>query len=256
MKKKKFFIIGILLIVIIIVICLINNRNKNKYEEYGKDKQNIENTNTENNEDNSNIASDTQENNLEETQESMELQNHEENLHDNNVSEQTVKSSVSSKVKIEDNKVNKITQDKNTNTVSTEKNNNESTKNNNAITSNDNKEKKQNVKKIDLSKYDYYKEGLNGSYIGFIENQTEIDKLKSLIDEVIAEFGYKNMKISIDKSLSKNGTPYFTANRTNVQNLIYDSEGFSIYYYAVKEYFISNDGEESYFQTRSYIDVR
>ena len=44
--------------------------------------------------------------------------------------------------------------------------------------------------------------------------------------------------------------------RYNVENLVYDTEGFTIYYYSVKEYHISTDGTATYFQTRSYIKVR
>lgn len=117
-------------------------------------------------------------------------------------------------------------------------------------------EEKNEQKKIDLSKYDYYEKGIDGTYKGFIYDEAEITKLKLLIDEAINSFGYKNMKIIVDSSLAKDGTRYFTANKTNVENLVYDSEGFNIYYYAVKEYFISADGVEKYFQTRSYIKVK
>ena len=83
-----------------------------------------------------------------------------------------------------------------------------------------------------------------------------MNKLKNLIDSSISNFGYKNVKIVEDSSLAKSGVRYFTANKTNVDNLVYDSDGFGIYYYAVKEYIISKDGTESYFQTRSYIKVK
>lgn len=117
-------------------------------------------------------------------------------------------------------------------------------------------EQKEETKKIDLSKYDYYENSLNGSYKGFIRDDAEMSKLKSLIDTSINEFGYTNVKILQDSSLSKSGLRSFTANKTNVENLVYDSDGFTICYYAVKEYHISRDGTENFFQTRSYIKVK
>lgn len=113
-----------------------------------------------------------------------------------------------------------------------------------------------NQSKIDLSKYSFYEKLADGSYKGFIPDQAEINKLKSLIDSSISNFGYKNTKIVLDSSLAKNGAKYFTANKTNVDNIVYNSEGFSICYYAVKEYLISTDGTEKYFQTRSYLKVK
>ena len=47
-----------------------------------------------------------------------------------------------------------------------------------------------------------------------------------------------------------------TANRTNVENVVYDSEGFTVCYYAVKEYHIAADGTETLFQTRSHIKIK
>lgn len=117
-------------------------------------------------------------------------------------------------------------------------------------------EPKVETKKIDLSKYDYYEESINGSYKGFVRDDAEISKLKSLIDTCISEFGYTNVKIVQDSSLARSGLRSFTANKTNVENAVYDSDGFTICYYAVKEYHISNDGTESLFQTRSYIKVK
>lgn len=115
---------------------------------------------------------------------------------------------------------------------------------------------KEETKKIDLSKYDYYENSLNGSYKGFIKDDAEMSKLKTLIDTAINEFGYTNVKIVQDSSLPKSGLRSFTANKTNVENLVYDSDGFTICYYAVKEYHISSDGTETLFQTRSYIKVK
>lgn len=117
-------------------------------------------------------------------------------------------------------------------------------------------EPKVETKKIDLSKYDYYEESINGSYKGFVRDDAEMSKLKSLIDTCISEFGYTNVKVVQDSSLARSGLRSFTANKTNVENAVYDSDGFTICYYAVKEYHISNDGTESLFQTRSYIKVK
>lgn len=102
-------------------------------------------------------------------------------------------------------------------------------------------EPKVETKKIDLSKYDYYEESINGSYKGFVRDDAEMSKLKSLIDTCISEFGYTNVKIVQDSSLARSGLRSFTANKTNVENAVYDSDGFTICYYAVKEYHISND---------------
>ena len=117
-------------------------------------------------------------------------------------------------------------------------------------------ESKVETKKIDLSKYDYYEESQNGSYKGFIKDNQEMNKLKSLIDTCIGEFGYKNVKVMQDSSLPRSGLRSFTANKTNVENAVYDSEGFTICYYAVKEYHIAADGTETLFQTISYIKVK
>ena len=112
------------------------------------------------------------------------------------------------------------------------------------------------TKKIDLSKYDYYEESINGSYKGFIKDTAEMSKLKSLIDNAICEFGYTNVKVVQDSSIAQSGLRSFTANKTNVENAVYNSNGFTISYYAVKEYHISSDGTKSLFQSRSYIKVK
>ena len=113
-----------------------------------------------------------------------------------------------------------------------------------------------NQNKVNLSKYSFYEKLTDGSYKGFIPDQAEMNKLKSLINNSIKNFGYKNTKVVLDSSLAKNGTRYFTANKTNVDNIVYNSEGFSLCYYAVKEYLISTNGTEKFFQTRSYLKVK
>ena len=114
------------------------------------------------------------------------------------------------------------------------------------------------TKKIDLSKYDYYENGLNGTYKGFIKDTAEIEKLKSLINTCIKENDYKNVKVKSqgDSSLARSNLRYFTANKTNVNNAINDCDEFTISYYAVKEFHISANGTETFFQTRSYIKVK
>ena len=113
-----------------------------------------------------------------------------------------------------------------------------------------------NQNKVNLSKYSFYEKLTDGSYKGFIPDQAEMNKLKSLINNSIKNFGYKNTKVVLDSSLAKNGTRYFTANKTNVDNIVYNSEGFTLCYYAVKEYLISTNGTEKFFQTRSYLKVK
>ena len=89
------------------------------------------------------------------------------------------------------------------------------------------------------------------------ENKEEINKtLDKFKDTCISEFGYKNVKIMQDSSLPRSGIRSFTANKTNVENAVYDSEGFTICYYAVKEYHIAADGTETLFQTISYIKIK
>ena len=164
------------------------------------------------------------------------------------------KSNKSSKVqptiekKNEQDKTSKVTED----TRQTEKNDKSDTQ----ITNSNKQNQSTSTKQVDLSKYAYYEKATDGSYKAFMIDKTEIDKLKELIDSVIDNFGYKNIKVVEDSSLSRDGTMYFTANKTNVENLIYDSEGFTIYYYAIREYHISPNETENYFQTRSYIKVK
>lgn len=114
----------------------------------------------------------------------------------------------------------------------------------------------QNVKKVDLSKYSFYEKMPNGTYKAFRVEQSEINKLKNLIDISINNFGYRNTKVVLDSSLAKLGASYFTTNKINVDNAIYNSEGFSIHFYAINEYIVTSEGKETYFQTRSYITVK
>ena len=115
------------------------------------------------------------------------------------------------------------------------------------------KETKENPITINLDKYDRY-EKTTGGYKGFKRNDAEIEKLRSLINEAIQEFGYANVTLQVDSSITN--TRYFTANKTNVENLVYNSEYFTICYYAETEYLISEDGTESVLQVRSYGKVK
>lgn len=120
--------------------------------------------------------------------------------------------------------------------------------------SNQKTEPKKPEMKLNLDKYDRYQKALNGSYSCFKRNATEIEKLRKLINQAIKDFGYTDVQIKEDSSIINNR--YFTANKTNVENLVYNSDGFKIYYYAETEYSLSADGQETVFQVRSYIKVK
>ena len=109
--------------------------------------------------------------------------------------------------------------------------------------------------KIDLSKYDRYENALNGGYKAYKKSDSEMNKLKGLIDTCIKEFGYTNVKV-IPSSSIVGSTQSFTANKTNVENKVFNSEDFTIYYYAEAEYHITAEGTETIFQYRSYIKVQ
>lgn len=111
------------------------------------------------------------------------------------------------------------------------------------------------VKKVDLSKYSRYENALNGGYKAYMKNDSEMNKLKGLIDTCIKEFGYTDVKV-IPSSSIIGSTQSFTANKTNVENKVYNSEDFTIYYYAETEYHITAEGTETIFQYRSYIKVQ
>ena len=106
---------------------------------------------------------------------------------------------------------------------------------------------------LDFSKYDRYYPALNGGYTCFKKNPEEIAKLKSLIEDAIKEFGYENVIIIEDSSIISER--YFTANKTNVQNVVYNSDYFTILYYAETEYGLTKNGNERINQIRSYTKV-
>ena len=103
---------------------------------------------------------------------------------------------------------------------------------------------------LDFSKYDRYYPALNGGYTCFKKNPEEIAKLRNLLEAAIQEFGYTNITLVEDSSIVSNR--YFTANKTNAQNVVYNAEYFTIHYYAETEYTLSADGTEHIFQLRSY----
>lgn len=249
---KSFFIIGITLFLIIIIIHVVNSndliRNEKEDEYVPKEIQ-----------DEKSIAEDIQ------NEESEVIEQKEENTKEENLKIQSniERNNINNKESSSDNENNYASTKSKENIIKnnvqsqqTIKKSEQKCNNDTIITQEDFNKNVQSTKKIDLSKYDYYEKNPNGSYNGFIEDAGEISKLKSLIDETINSFGYKNVKVIKDKSLSKDGTPYFTANKTNVNNAIYDCEGFSVYYYAIKEYVVSTNGAETYFQTRCYIKVK
>lgn len=262
MKKKIFIIIGILVFsiscFIFLIKCKFASKDYNDIEQLKLSKENI--IFEENTVDDNKIIFQGEEIPVEEKEEKNEQENAETQNESKPEEKTIITDSIEKSVKSTTDYSNK-SMEKNTEIkaeipkVSNEKSNSETTSKSENIEK-ENEVNKQTSKKIDLSKYDYYRNGLSGSYIGFKEDAGEINKLKSLIDEALAEFGYKNSKIVLDKSLSTDGSMYFTANKTNVRNAVYNSEGFTIYYYAINEYYISPEGKESYFQTRSYVEVK
>lgn len=179
-----------------------------------------------------------------------------------NNGQNTPKSQVSTSQKNETPVVNTKIPNQNTKEEKTSITQQENTQTNNSETKKEEIKKEEtkieDTKKIDLSKYDYYENGLNGTYKGFIKDTAEIEKLKSLINTCIKENDYKNVKVESqgDSSLARSNLRYFTANKTNVNNAINDCDGFTISYYAVKEFHISANGTETFFQTRSYLKVK
>ena len=284
MKKKICILIGVLLIFVVIAICLVNGMFLNEYEENQEEIQNISTFEgqtleiSEERSEDENEEIENQESEVENKPENVEIQNKEEIVEENtstqtadnkekstnvitNSSKKNTKvvTSNNEKSKVEKNTEDKKTEDKSTNNKNTQEVLNKSTTSTSTknVETNVTENKQATKKKIDLSKYFYYEKAKDGTYRAFIIDKTEINNLKGLIDNAINKFGYKNINVIEDSSLFNDKTiDYFTANKTNVQNAVYESEGFNIYYYAVKEYFISSNGTESYFQTRSYIKVK
>ncbi len=248
MKNKKIYIGVVSILVVFIIICIPTVLTKSK------EKQKL-NTNGISVDD---IASKNELNGYINSTENF--------INEKNISSQQIENKVETSINTEEKKDISVgeTNNKKTKTNTTVTKEQSSTKDKNTPTQQTNAEeqkeetKKEETQKVDLSKYDYYEKGLNGTYKGFIKDTQEIKKLKSLINTCIKENGYEDVKVESkeDKSLAKSGRRYFTANKTNVNNAISNCDGFTISYYAVKEYHISADGKETFFQTRSYIKVK
>lgn len=278
MKKKVLIISTIMFILLVIVACICfiklkktqvvdNLENKDmevKEIEYKEEKNELENKEVKEKIENKTVE---EEEVKEETKEVKTDNNKKENI---SVSkkENTIKEEKNAEIKkeqqpkaneIKENEIKENPAPKNNNETANEqppKQENTEQTNTPEITIPEPVQNEPKTQQIDLSKYDFYENSINGGYKGFIRDSQEIAKLRNLINASINEFGYTNVSVVEDSSIAKSGASYFTANARNVENLVYDSEGFSIHYYAVKEYHISADGTETYFQTRSYIKVK
>lgn len=251
--KKKILIISIIAIILIIAICVIiykitqnktinmsNVTSDSIKEEFEEEiKENTEDTNEKILVDTKDSKELTEETTKTETKEEKTIQITQETK-ENNV-QTTTKQSTNAKTNIETQKTNSQEVVTN-NTQQTQANTKEEIKIPEA-------------KKVDLSKYSRYENALNGGYKAYMKNDSEMNKLKSLIDTCVKEFGYTNVKV-IPNSSIVGSTQSFTANKTNVGNKVYNSENFTIYYYAETEYHITAEGTESVFQYRSYIKVQ
>jgi len=280
MNKKTLIIISIILVIIIPLICILafqfskEENNKNIIDEntiHISEHTNLQDNNILDNtvatdietEDKTEIVEETKdelkktEDKIENKKDTKEKNETKVETKDNNkdTKDEVIKDKVitNDKTEIKPQTVEK-TEDKNV----IEKNEiaEEEQKTNNETVQTNTEAKEEEKKKIDLSKYDYYEESLNGTYKAFIKDTADMSVLKSLINECITEFGYTDVKVLQDESLPRSGVAYFTTNKYNVENLVYDTEGFTIYYYSVKEYHIASDGTATYFQTRAYIKVR
>lgn len=251
--KKKILIISIIAIILIIAICVIiykitqnktinmsNVTSDSIKEEFEEEiKENTEDTNEKILVDTKDSKELTEETTKTETKEEKTIQIAQETK-ENNV-QTTTKQSTNEKTNIE-----------------TQKTNSQEVVTNNAQQTQTNTKEEIKIpeaKKVDLSKYSRYENALNGGYKAYMKSDSEMNKLKSLIDTCIKEFGYTNVKV-ISNSSIVGSTQSFTANKTNVGNKVYNSEDFTIYYYAETEYHITAEGTESVFQYRSYIKVQ
>lgn len=254
--KRKILIISILTVILIIIISVIVYiQVQNKTKEVATLDNNISTEETEETKDenlvtNEEVIENTEDNNEEITNENEVIETKEETTQ---VAQET-KGESNSKV------TNKNTNEK-TN-VETQKTNNQT-----STSSGNNKpqepireepkqeEPVEEIKKVDLSKYSRYESALNGGYKAYMKSDSEMSKLRNLIDTCIKEFGYTNVKV-VPSSSIVGSTQSFTANKTNVENKVYNSEYFTIYYYAEAEYHITANGDETIFQYRSYIKVQ
>lgn len=255
--KRKILIISILTVILIIIISVIVYiQVQNKTKEVATLDNNIsteeetEETKDENLVTNEEVLENTEDNNEEITNENEVIETKEETTQ---VAQETKEES-NTKV------TNKNTNEK-TNVETPKTNNQSSTSSgNNKPQETISEEPKQEepveeIKKVDLSKYSRYESALNGGYKAYMKSDSEMSKLRNLIDTCIKEFGYTNVKV-VPSSSIVGSTQSFTANKTNVENKVYNSEYFTIYYYAEAEYHITANGDETIFQYRSYIKVQ
>ena len=255
--KRKILIISILTVILIIIISVIVYiQVQNKTKEVATLDNNIsteeetEETKDENLVTNEEVLENTEDNNEEITNENEVIETKEETTQ----VAQGTKEESNTKV------TNKNTNEK-TNVETPKTNNQSSTSSgNNKPQEPISEEPKQEepveeIKKVDLSKYSRYESALNGGYKAYMKSDSEMSKLRYLIDTCIKEFGYTNVKV-VPSSSIVGSTQSFTANKTNVENKVYNSEYFTIYYYAEAEYHITANGDETIFQYRSYIKVQ
>ncbi len=265
MRKSLYIVLASinLCIIIIAILSILNLKNHKKTnidntEMLVTDNSNIQVTeNKLEKEDanlNNDITQDCENNNFEEVIVNVDNDNSQ-----NVVSTNSKKLNKSSNSEVIEYKPNKsYTESKGSNSQTSNNNSNKaSTESEEKIIQNNNSKTNEQEKTevtLNLEKYDRYEKALNGGYKCFKKNTAEISKLKNLISQAIEEFGYTDVKIKEDKSIVSNR--YFTANKTNVENGVYDSEGFTIHYYAETEYNLTADGIETVFQVRSYIKVK
>lgn len=252
--KRKILIISILTVILIIIISVIVYiQVQNKTKEVATLDNNIsteEETKDENLVTNEEVLENTEDNNEEITNENEVIETKEETTQ----VAQGTKEESNTKV------TNKNTNEK-TNVETPKTNNQSSTSSGNnkpqETTEEETKQEEpvEEVKKVDLSKYSRYESALNGGYKAYMKSDSEMTKLRNLIDTCIKEFGYTNVKV-VPSSSIVGSTQSFTANKTNVENKVYNSEYFTIYYYAEAEYHITANGDETIFQYRSYIKVQ
>ena len=262
--KKKIIIISILIIIlisIISVIVYIQVQNKtNELATLDKDistEEKVEETKDENIVTNEEVIENTEDNN-------EELTNEEQNIETKGETEitqvaqetkdksnqETTKQSTNEKTNTETQKTNSQSSVTNSGTQQPQ-----TTTNEEPVNTEPEKEPEKETVKIDLSKYSRYESALNGGYKAYMKSDSEMSKLRNLIDTCINEFGYTNVKV-VPSSSIVGSTQSFTANKTNVENKVYNSEYFTIYYYAEAEYHITANGDETIFQYKSYIKVQ
>ncbi len=255
--KRKILIISILTIILIIIISVIVYiQVQSKTKEVATLDNNIsteeetEETKDENLVTNEEVLENTEDNNEEITNENEVIETKEETTQ---VAQETKEESYTKVTNKNTNEKTNVETPKTNNQSSTSSGNNKPQETTEEETKQE--EPVEEVKKVDLSKYSRYESALNGGYKAYMKSDSEMTKLRNLIDTCIKEFGYTNVKV-VPSSSIVGSTQSFTANKTNVENKVYNSEYFTIYYYAEAEYHITANGDETIFQYRSYIKVQ